>query len=97
VHSWHTYNAEHRHSGLGLCTPESVHYGRAHAIRDARATVLTAAYAVHPERFVRHHPQPPPLPIAAWINAPLAKLEQDSVSRQTHAAVRPWVHGNGAT
>ena len=83
------YNAEHRHSGLGLCTSESVHYGRAHAIRDARATILAAAYAVHPERFVRHHPQPSPLPIAAWINAPLAKLEQDSVSRQTHAAVRP--------
>ena len=82
------YNAEHRHSGLGLCTPESVHYGRAPAIRDARAIVLTAAYAVHPERFVRHHPQPPPLPIAAWINQPLSKLALDPPARQTRAAVR---------
>jgi Integrase core domain len=82
------YNAEHRHSSLGLCTPEAVHYGRAHTIRDARATVLTAAYAVHPERFVRHHPQPPPLPIAASINPPLAKVAQESPPRQTRVAVR---------
>jgi putative transposase len=82
------YNAEHRHSSLGLCTPESVHYGRAHAIRDARATVLTAAYAGHPERFVRQHPQPPPLPTAAWINPPLAIPAQESLPRQTRAIVR---------
>jgi len=81
------YNAEHRHSGLGLCTPESVHYGRAHAIRDARAIVLSAAYAVHPERFVRQHPQPPPLPTAAWINPPLAPLAQATPQRQTRAVV----------
>jgi putative transposase len=91
------YNAEHRHSSLGVCTPESVHYGRAHTIRDARATVLTAAYAVHPERFVRHHPQPPPLPIAAWINPPLAKVAQESPARQNAAVQwetgRTRVHG----
>lgn len=64
------YNAEHRHSGLGLHTPESVHYGRAMAIRDQRAVVLNAAYAAHPERFVRVAPQPPLLPTAVWINPP---------------------------
>jgi putative transposase len=80
------YNGEHRHSGLGLCTPESVHHGRAQTIRDVRATVLTAAYILHPERFVRHHPQPPPLPIAAWINPPLAKMAQEASPRQTRAA-----------
>jgi hypothetical protein len=31
---------------------------------------LTAAYAAHPERFVRQPPTPPALPAAAWINAP---------------------------
>jgi putative transposase len=81
------YNAKHRHSSLGLCTPESVHHGRAHAIRDARATVLAAAYTVHPERFVRHQPQPPPLPTAAWINPPLAILAQEALPRQTCATV----------
>jgi putative transposase len=32
--------------------------------------VLSAAYASHPERFVRKHPTPPALPEAAWINKP---------------------------
>jgi len=64
------YAHEHRHSGIGLHTPADLHYGRAHAVRDARAQVLTAAHAAHPERFVHKHPEPPKLPTAAWINKP---------------------------
>ena len=66
------YNEVHRHSSIGLCTPADVHYGRAEAVRDARAIVPAAAYADHPERFVRQPPQPPMLPTAAWINPPVA-------------------------
>ena len=66
--SW--YNDAHRHSGLGLHTPADIHYGRAGAVRAARALVLTAAYAAHPERFVHDRPQPPKLPTASWINRP---------------------------
>ncbi len=64
------YNAEHRHSGIGLFTPEAVHSGRAEALHAARCQVLATAYATHPERFVRRAPEPPPLPTAAWINPP---------------------------
>lgn len=64
------YNHDHHHSGLGLHTPADVHYGRADAVRAARATVLDLAYAAHPERFVRKPPEPPELPQAAWINKP---------------------------
>jgi len=64
------YNSEHRHSGIGLMTPAAVHDGRASAMRDARQQVLSAAYAAHPERFVRKRPQPPILPHAVWINPP---------------------------
>ncbi len=64
------YNTEHRHSGLGLMTPESIHYGYAEQIVAARRDTLRAAYAAHPERFVRKPPQPPRLPAAAWINPP---------------------------
>jgi putative transposase len=39
------YNHEHRHSGIGLHTPASVHYGTATEIREQRAVVLNAAYA----------------------------------------------------
>jgi putative transposase len=64
------YNTEHRHAGLGLLTPAVVHAGQAEAAHAARRQVLAAAYARHPERFVRRAPQPPPLPTAAWINPP---------------------------
>jgi putative transposase len=64
------YNAEHRHSGIGLLPPEVVHYGQAQAAYDARSQVLAAAHAAHPERFVRQAPRPPQLPTAAWINPP---------------------------
>mgnify|MGYP001374337571 CR=1 FL=1 len=69
------YGHEHRHSGIGLHTPADVHYGRAHAIREARGQVLNAAYLATPERFVRKHPEPPELPEAAWINKPDEKEE----------------------
>lgn len=63
------YNHEHYHSGLGLHTPASVHFGTADAIRADRAKVLAAAYARNPERF-SSRPQPPKLPTVAWINPP---------------------------
>ena len=64
------YNHEHHHSRLGLHTPADVHFGRAPLIQLERARVLDAAYAAHPERFVRQFPLPPPLPGPAWINKP---------------------------
>lgn len=64
------YNHDHQHSGIGLHTPASVHFGTAKEIRQQRATVLTDAYTANPERFVRGTPQPPKLPGAAWINRP---------------------------
>jgi putative transposase len=64
------YNHHHRHSGIGLMTPATVHHGRAEAVHADRARVLDAAYAATPERFVRQPPKPPALPVAAWINKP---------------------------
>ena len=64
------YNTQHRHSGLGLLTPESVHYGRADEILVARQETLWRAYLDHPERFVQGPPQPPSLPTEVWINPP---------------------------
>jgi len=69
------YNAEHRHSGIGLLPPEVVHSGQAQAAYDARSQVLAAAHAAHPERFVRQAPRPPQLPTAAWINPPTPTID----------------------
>lgn len=63
------YNHEHYHSGVGLHTPASIHFGTVEQIRAARAAILAAAYARNPERFSRR-PEPPKLPTVAWINPP---------------------------
>ena len=64
------YNHEHRHSGIGLHTPASVHYGTATEIRAQRAVTLDAAYTANPDRFRHRRPTPPHLPTTAWINDP---------------------------
>jgi putative transposase len=63
------YNHEHRHSGIGMHTPASVHFGTAEQIRAQRQLTLDRAHAAHPHRFARR-PRPPQLPEAAWINQP---------------------------
>lgn len=64
------YNHEHHHSGVAYLTPEAVHRGRAEEILAKRQRALDAAWACHPERFVRGAPQTAPLPSAVWINPP---------------------------
>jgi putative transposase len=64
------YNHFHRHSGIGLHTPASVHYGTATEIQAERARTLAAAYAANPRRFCNGRPTPPKLPTVAWINNP---------------------------
>jgi putative transposase len=67
---FHWYNTEHRHSGIGLMTPEAVHYGRAAALTAQRAVTLDAAFIANPNRFKGIAPRPPVLPTAVWINPP---------------------------
>jgi len=77
------YNTEHRHSGIGLMTPEAVHYGHAEQIQAQRQVTLLQAYAAHPERFVKKLPEPPALPTAAWINPPREKTTHEVGSETT--------------
>ncbi len=64
------YNNEHRHSAIALLTPADVHYGRVQERTVARQGILDAAYAAHPERFVRGRPRPLQLAPASYINRP---------------------------
>jgi putative transposase len=64
------YNHDHRHSGIGLHTPASVHYGTVNAVQAARVEVLATAYASNPRRFCNRRPTPPKPPTVAWINKP---------------------------
>jgi putative transposase len=78
------YNTEHRHSGIGLLTPQVVHSGQASAQVLARQGVLDAAYGTHPERFVRGRPAPPVVPSVVGINLP-----QPSIVAATPATPAP--------
>jgi putative transposase len=71
------YNAEHHHTGIGLLTPEMLHYASADHVITQRQRVLNQAFQRNPERFVRTHPRPPARPSAVWINPPTTRLPSD--------------------
>ena len=64
------YNQDHHHVGIGLMTPDQVHYGQTDAVHAARQHTLDQAFRANPERFVNQPPIPPAKPTAAWINPP---------------------------
>ena len=95
------YNREHHHSGLGLLTPNDVHYGLAEKRVAERAAVLREAYAAHPERFTRGMPRPAMPPKEVWINKPqIVTLEPvsgpsikiDAHNRPRTNATDPGIH-----
>jgi transposase InsO family protein len=70
-HFFDWYNQDHHHSGIGLMTPDQVHYGQTNAIHAARQHTLDQAFRENRNRFVNKQPIPPAKPTAAWINPPL--------------------------
>jgi putative transposase len=68
------YNHVHRHSGIGLHTPASVHYGTHTEIREQRQATLSAAFELNPIRFRRIAPQAPTIPEIVWINPPIKEV-----------------------
>ena len=77
------YNTMHHHSGIGLMTPETVHHGRAAELTRQRATTLEAAFHANPIRFKHVAPQPPEVPLAAWINPPAKKKPEPTKTQAT--------------
>jgi putative transposase len=80
------YNNEHRHSGIAMHTPASVHDGTAVQIQARRIATLNAAFLTHPERFRGRRPYPPPLPTRVWINKPPATLQTETSPQTTQVA-----------
>lgn len=64
------YNNHHYHTGLGLLTPDQVHYGRAKEVLKRRNQALKAAYNAHPERFVNRPPLASQPASEVWLNNP---------------------------
>ena len=64
------YNSCHRHTGIGLMTPEHVHYGMVDHIFKERSATLKVAFDKNPNRFKNKQPCPPKIPTDVWINKP---------------------------
>lgn len=64
------YCDEHHHAGLALFTPADVFHGRVDEVAARRQAALDAAYAAHPERFVKGPPQVTRPPTSVAINPP---------------------------
>jgi len=75
------YNTQHRHSGIAMLTPENIHYGQHLQVLQHRQEVLDAAYAAHPERFVKQPPKTTKPPMSVWINQP---LDQQTAPEDLH-------------
>lgn len=65
------YNHEHRHSGIAMLTPESVHYKNYPEVLQQRGATLAHAHDRHPERFVKGKPIVKQMQDAVWINKPI--------------------------
>ena len=64
------YNAEHRHIGLAMFTPQQVHFKDWKVAAEQRQRVLEKAAKDNPERFVRGIPKVKKVPKKVWINKP---------------------------
>jgi len=78
---WH--NEDHHHAGLALYTAAEVYEGRVEQAVAQRQRALDAAYAAHPERFVKGPPQA--ARPAAWVginHVPQAPLGRTQTARR---------------
>lgn len=64
------YNKEHKHSGVAMLTPETVHYKNVQEVVQKREEVLEEVYKKMPYRFVKGKPKVKKPDNNVWINKP---------------------------
>jgi putative transposase len=84
---FNAYNHDHRHSGIAMLTPATVHTGRAEQVIAERQAVLDAAFNARPDRFRGRRPRHPCLAEAAWINPP--EPEKTPTTSETELVTQP--------
>lgn len=73
------YNTVHRHSGIAMMTPYTVHHGHDRQLTEERGVTLMAAFAAHPERFKGLAPTPNQVPKSVWINPPIKEIAKPEI------------------
>ena len=71
------YLSEHRHRGIGLLTPQLVHFFRVPEVIESRRKVLATAQSARSDRFVDRPPTAAKFAAAGWINRALAVTAVD--------------------
>jgi hypothetical protein len=89
------YNTEHRHGGIAMLTPDDVHHGRAPETLAQRKRTLEAAWASHPERFVRGIPTAGLLPEEVWINPPATSIAGEIAHQSANSGASKALTGSG--
>ena len=72
------YNLEHRHHGIALLTPETVHYNHVEEVLATRQAALNTAFTANPERFGKA-PQVAAPRSKVWINPPSKSQTDETV------------------
>jgi putative transposase len=80
------YNHQHRHSGIAMHTPATVHDGSWALVQAKRARTLREAYEIRPDRFRGRCPKPREPPARVWINEPPATIATSAPPPQTPQA-----------
>ena len=75
------YNSQHRHSGIGLHAPASVHDGIAWAIQGRRQQVLDDAYADRPGTLPARPAASPGPARRVWINQPRPTIQTQEATQ----------------
>ncbi len=57
-HFFDWYNRDHHHVGIGLMTPDQVHYGQADEVHAARQQILDRAFRPIPNASSKRRPSP---------------------------------------
>jgi putative transposase len=78
------YNCEHRHSGINMLTPLTVHFGNADVVLGERNRVLQEFFKKNPARFKYNQPALKPLPQAVWINKPETPEKEAELLKKLH-------------
>jgi putative transposase len=73
------YNTLHRHSGIAMMTPHTVHHGLDRKLTEERGVTLMTAFAAHPERFKGLAPTPNQVPKSVWINPPIEEIAKPEI------------------
>ena len=87
AHFFDWYCNAHHHDGLALFTPADVFFNRIDAVAAVRQRALDAAFAAHPERFMRGAPTVRRPPALVAINPAPNDPDSDATATQPESGV----------